>query len=109
MSFGIYLVGYIIMIVGLGIGAHLMRVPPQWIGVGVLVLVGIGILHGVTATRQKDSSSELSSTSLSSTSRAAGGPRIYATPHPSVRVLVFPGIADTRFRPPAPEAAQESA
>src|SRR3981189_3483174 len=27
MSFGIYLVGYIIMIVGLAIGAHLMRVP----------------------------------------------------------------------------------
>ena len=47
MSFGIYLIGYIIMIVGLGIGAHLMHVSAQWIGVGVLVLVGIGILHGM--------------------------------------------------------------
>jgi hypothetical protein len=56
MSFGIYLVGYIIMIVGLGIGAHLMHVPAQWIGVGVLVLVGLGILHGVTATRHRDPS-----------------------------------------------------
>jgi hypothetical protein len=56
MSFGIYLIGYIIMIVGLGIGAHLMHVPPQWIGVGVLVLVGLGILHGVTATRHRDPS-----------------------------------------------------
>jgi hypothetical protein len=56
MSFGIYLLGYIIMIVGLGLGAHLMHVPPRWIAVGVLVLVGLGILHGVTATRQKDSS-----------------------------------------------------
>jgi hypothetical protein len=56
MSFGIYLVGYIIMIVGLAIGAHLMRVPAQWIGVGVLVLVGLGILHGVTATRHRDPS-----------------------------------------------------
>ena len=56
MSFGIYLIGYLVMIVGLGIGAHLMHVPNQWIGVGVLVLVGIGILHGVTATRQRDSS-----------------------------------------------------
>jgi hypothetical protein len=56
MSFGIYLIGYLIMIIGLGIGAHLMHVPNQWIGVGVLVLVGVGILHGVTATRQRDSS-----------------------------------------------------
>jgi hypothetical protein len=56
MSFGIYLIGYIIMIVGLAIGAHLMHVPAQWIGVGVLVLVGLGILHGVTATRHRDPS-----------------------------------------------------
>ena len=56
MSFGIYLVGYIIMIVGLGIGAHLLHVPPRWIGVGVLVLAGLGILRGVTNTRQRDSS-----------------------------------------------------
>jgi hypothetical protein len=56
MSFGIYLVGYIIMIIGLAIGAHLMHVPPRWIGVGALVLVGLGILHGVTATRHRDPS-----------------------------------------------------
>ena len=56
MSFGIYLVGYIIMIVGLAIGAHLLHVSAQWIGVGVLVLVGLGILHGVTATRHRDPS-----------------------------------------------------
>jgi hypothetical protein len=42
------------MIVGLGIGAHLLHISPQWIGVGVLVLAGLGILHGVTATRQRD-------------------------------------------------------
>lgn len=55
MSFGIYIAGYVIFIVGLAIGAHLLSVPPQWIGVAVLCLVGIGIIHGVTATRQKDS------------------------------------------------------
>jgi len=54
MSFAIYLVGYIIMIIGLGIGAHLLHVPPRWIGVGVLVLAGLGILKAVTATRQRD-------------------------------------------------------
>jgi len=54
MSFGIYIVGYIIFIVGLGIGASLLHVPGKWIGVGVLCLIGIAIVHGVTATRQKD-------------------------------------------------------
>jgi protein-S-isoprenylcysteine O-methyltransferase Ste14 len=54
MSFGIYIVGYIIFILGIAIGAHLASVPPQWIGVGVLCLVGLAIVHGVTATRQKD-------------------------------------------------------
>jgi len=54
MSFGLYIVGYIILIVGLAIGAHFLEVPPKWIGVGVLCLVGIAIVHGVTATRHKD-------------------------------------------------------
>ena len=54
MSFSIYLVGYLVLIVGLATGAHLLNVPLQWIGVGVLCLVGVAIIHGVTATRQKD-------------------------------------------------------
>jgi hypothetical protein len=57
MSFGIYLVGYIILIAGLAIGANLLHVPMQWIGVGILCLVGVAIVHGVTATRQKDAQS----------------------------------------------------
>ncbi len=57
MSFGIYLVGYIILIAGLAIGANLLHVPVQWIGVGTLCLVGVAIVHGVTATRQKDAQS----------------------------------------------------
>jgi uncharacterized membrane protein YiaA len=54
MSFGIYIIGYVIFIVGLAIGAHLLHVPQKWIGVGVLCLIGIAIIHGVTATRQRD-------------------------------------------------------
>ena len=57
MSFGIYLIGYIIFIVGLAIGAHMLHVPPRWIGVGVVILVGLGVLTGVTSTRNRDSSS----------------------------------------------------
>jgi len=54
MSFGIYIVGYLILIIGLAVGANLLHVPPKWIAVGVICLVGIAIIHGVTATRQKD-------------------------------------------------------
>ena len=54
MSFGIFIVGYIVLIIGLAIGAHLLHLPQAWIGVGVLCLIGIAIIHGVTATRHKD-------------------------------------------------------
>jgi predicted signal transduction protein with EAL and GGDEF domain len=56
MSFSLYMVGYIILIIGLAIGAHFMNIPPRWIGVGVIVMVGIGILTGVTSTRRPDPS-----------------------------------------------------
>jgi hypothetical protein len=55
MSFSIYLIGYLLVIVGLAIGAHLMHISPRWIGVGVIVLAGMGILSGVAKTRQRDS------------------------------------------------------
>lgn len=54
MSFGIHLVGYIISIVGLAIGAHLLNAPTEWIGVVVLCLVGAAIVLSVKSTRQKD-------------------------------------------------------
>ncbi|HXU10981.1 MAG TPA: hypothetical protein VN898_03385 [Candidatus Binatia bacterium] len=57
MSFGIYIIGYIILITGLAIGAYMLHVPQKWIGVGVICLIGVAIIHGVTATRQKDRSS----------------------------------------------------
>jgi uncharacterized membrane protein YiaA len=56
MSFGLYVVGFIVLIVGLAIAAFLLHVPSQWIGVGVIVMAGLGILTGVTTTRQRDSS-----------------------------------------------------
>ena len=54
MSFALYLVGMIIVICGLAYGAYMIHIPPQWIGVGVVVLLGLGILTGVARTRQKD-------------------------------------------------------
>lgn len=56
MSFALYAVGFLILIGGLAYGAHLMHVPPHWIAVGAIVLLGIGIVTGVQSTRQKDSS-----------------------------------------------------
>jgi hypothetical protein len=55
VSFGLYIFGYLIVIGGLTYGATLMHVPTHWIAVGAIVLVGLGILKGVKATRQKDS------------------------------------------------------
>lgn len=54
MSFWIYIVGYAILTAGLAIAAHMLDMPPKWIGVSALCMVGIGVLHGVTVTRQKD-------------------------------------------------------
>jgi hypothetical protein len=55
MSFGIYAAGFAILIGGLVYAAHLVHTPTHWIIVGALVMIGIGILSGVKATRQKDS------------------------------------------------------
>ena len=57
MSFGLYLIGFAILIVGLIYAAAILHGAAHWIVVGVLVLLGLAILSGVKATRQKDSSS----------------------------------------------------
>jgi len=54
MSFGISSIGFIFVIGGLTYGAYLMHIPARWIVVGAIVLLGLGILTGVKATRQKD-------------------------------------------------------
>ena len=54
MSFGLYAIGFAIVIGGLIYGAFLAHMPGHWIVVGAIVLVGIGILKGVKATRQRD-------------------------------------------------------
>jgi hypothetical protein len=56
MSFGLYIAGFIVLIIGLALGAHFAHVPDRWIGVGVVVMAGLGILKAVTNTRQRDSS-----------------------------------------------------
>ena len=53
-AFTTYLVGFFVVIIGLAIGAYLLNLPPTWIAVGVVVLVGLGILTATSRTRQKD-------------------------------------------------------
>ena len=55
LSFGLYSIGFAILIGGLVYAAHLVHMPAHWIVVGAIVLLGIAILSGVKATRQKDS------------------------------------------------------
>lgn len=50
-SFLLYLLGTLILITGLSYGATLAGVPDDWILAGALVVLGMGILRGVTRTR----------------------------------------------------------
>ena len=54
MSFMIYIVGFVILIVGLALAANMIGISGTWIGIGVIVLIGIGVLTGVTRTRRPD-------------------------------------------------------
>jgi cadmium resistance protein CadD (predicted permease) len=56
MSFGIYLIGYLLFTAGLIYGATLLHLPTQWIVMLTLVLLGLGIVTGVKNTRSKDPS-----------------------------------------------------
>jgi hypothetical protein len=53
-SFGTYLIGFVILVVGLAFAAYLLNVPSTWIGVGAIVLIGIGVLTATTRTKMRD-------------------------------------------------------
>ena len=57
-TFSIYLVGFIVLIAGLAVGAYLLNIPAVWITVGVIVLLGLGILKGASRTKSKDPPAE---------------------------------------------------
>jgi hypothetical protein len=54
MSFGLYILGFVIVIGGMIYGAALLHAPVQWIVVGSIILLGFAILTGVKHERQKD-------------------------------------------------------
>jgi len=55
-NLAIFIIGFMILIGGLAYGATMAGMSPQWIAVGVAVLVGIGVVMGVTKTRTKEPS-----------------------------------------------------
>lgn len=56
MSFGLYLIGFLVLVGGLIYGATLVHMPSHWIVMLTLVLLGLGIVTGVKNTRSKDPS-----------------------------------------------------
>jgi uncharacterized membrane protein len=53
-SFGLYVIGFFILLGGLIYGAYLIHVPHAWIIVGALIVVGLGIMSAVSHTKRRD-------------------------------------------------------
>ena len=56
MSFGIYAIGYLILIAGVAYLAHLMHIPQHYIVAIAVIMLGVGIVTNVQTTRHKDPS-----------------------------------------------------
>jgi hypothetical protein len=54
MSFGLYLLGFVILIGGVAWGLIVVGIAPLYVAIACVILLGIGILTGVTRTRPKD-------------------------------------------------------
>ncbi len=65
-SFATYVIGFLILIVGLAFAAYLLNVPSNWIAVGVIVMLGIGVLSATSRTKLRDPSSTRTVTSVDS-------------------------------------------
>jgi hypothetical protein len=61
-SFVTYLIGFLILIGGLGFAAYLLNIPTMWIGVGVIVLIGIGVVSATSRTKMRDPAPTTTST-----------------------------------------------
>lgn len=53
-SYALYVIGYAILIAGLAWAAHLLGVSNTWVAVGAIVLLGIGVITGVSRARRPD-------------------------------------------------------
>lgn len=53
-SFGLYLIGFIVLSIGIMFAAAILGVGNQWLAVIGLVLLGLGVITGVSKTRRPD-------------------------------------------------------
>ena len=54
MSFALYLIGFVIFVAGVAWGLSVVGVSSTYIAIAVVILLGLGIVSGVTRTRTKD-------------------------------------------------------
>ena len=55
-NFAIYLIGILSVAGGFAWAAYKLGAPPIWIGIGVIIVIGLGIMAAVSKTRQKEKS-----------------------------------------------------
>ena len=55
-SLSIYLLGFLVLVIGVTMGLHLAGVPTAWIAVVGVIMLGAGILSAVSRTRNRDAS-----------------------------------------------------
>ena len=53
-SFSTYLIGFVVLIIGLAIAAIMVGVPQVWVVIGAIILIGIAIVTATTRTKTKD-------------------------------------------------------
>jgi len=57
-AFSLSVLGFLVLLADLAYGASLLSVPPTWIGVGALVLIGFGLMSAVSHTKRRDPPAE---------------------------------------------------
>jgi hypothetical protein len=56
MSFLLYLIGFVIVVAGVAWALSVAGIQPLYIVIAAVILIGLGIVTGVTRTRTKDPS-----------------------------------------------------
>ena len=56
MNFAIYIIGFLILIGGVAWALVAAKVPSLYVAIACVILLGLGIISGVTKTRTKDQS-----------------------------------------------------
>ena len=54
MNFALYMIGVLVVVLGVAYGASRLGLSSTWITIIVAIVIGLGIMAGVTKTRMKD-------------------------------------------------------